>query len=81
MTQPIPFFSLVVPTYNRANLLVPTLQSLLNQDYDRYEILVVDDGSTDNTEAVVQPLLCSKLRYYKKENGERAAARTSGARL
>lgn len=76
-----PFFSLVVPTYNRAHLLVPTLQSLLNQDYDHYEILVVDDGSTDNTEEVIQPLLNDRLRYYKKDNAERGAARNYGSRL
>jgi glycosyltransferase involved in cell wall biosynthesis len=70
--------SIVVPTYNRADLIEKTLQSLLKQSVDNYEIIIVDDGSTDNTEAVVQPFLCEKVQYFKKVNAERAAARNYG---
>ncbi|RZK29975.1 MAG: glycosyltransferase, partial [Hymenobacter sp.] len=50
-----PFFSIVIPTYNRAGFIVDTLQSVLAQEFIDFEILVVDDGSKDNTAAVVQP--------------------------
>jgi glycosyltransferase involved in cell wall biosynthesis len=46
-----------------------------------YEVIVVDDGSTDETEKVVRSFGNEKVRYYKKENGERGAARNYGARL
>ncbi|XZF13813.1 glycosyltransferase family 2 protein [Chitinophagaceae bacterium MMS25-I14] len=78
---PDPFFSLVVPAYNRADLIGKTLKSLQQQEYPHYEIIIVDDGSTDNTEEVVQPFLNDKTRYYKKNNAERAAARNYGARI
>ncbi|MGC4057597.1 MAG: glycosyltransferase family A protein [Chitinophagaceae bacterium] len=74
-----PYFSIVVPTYNRAALIGKTLRSLLDQSYDNYEIIVVDDGSTDNTEEVVRSFDHPRLRYFKKQNAERAAARNYGA--
>lgn len=73
------FFSVIIPTYNRARLIKATIQSLIEQDYSNYELIIVDDGSTDNTEEIVKPLLSSKVFYFKKNNAERAAARNFGA--
>lgn len=73
--------SIVVPTYNRALLLPATLASLQAQQNRDFEIIIVDDGSTDNTEGAVQAYLNSYTRYVKKENAERAAARNYGAML
>lgn len=75
------FISIVVPTYNRAHLIADTLKSLQKQNYDQYEIIVVDDGSTDNTEEVVKALADSRTQYVKKNNAERAAARNFGASM
>ncbi|PKQ70934.1 glycosyltransferase family 2 protein [Raineya orbicola] len=73
-----PLFSIVIPTYNRADFIKQTLQSVIHQKFTDFEVIVVDDGSTDNTEEVVKPFLSEKLRYYKVPNGERAKARNFG---
>lgn len=76
-----PFFSVVIPTYNRSSFIRKTIESVLAQSFQDFEIIVVDDGSTDNTEAVMKSITSDKIKYYKKENAERAAARNYGARL
>jgi len=74
-------FSIVIPTYNRADFLPATIKSLLAQTFQKFELLIVDDGSTDDTEQVVRTLNDPRLFYFKKENAERGAARNFGARL
>ncbi len=73
-----PLFSIIIPTYNRANLITRTLQSVFEQQFLDFEVIVVDDGSTDNTEEVVACFRSEKLRYFKIPNGERAKARNFG---
>ncbi len=78
----MPLFSIIIPTYNRALLLGDTIESVLNQKFEDFELLIIDDGSTDNTQAVVQKFVSDvRVRYFKKENGERGAARNFGASL
>jgi glycosyltransferase involved in cell wall biosynthesis len=75
----LPFFSIVIPTYNRASLIARTLNTVQAQQFKEFEVLVVDDGSTDNTADVVQPFLIdSRFRYLPKQNAERGAARNYG---
>ncbi|GAB4129687.1 MAG: hypothetical protein OHK0045_04890 [Raineya sp.] len=73
-----PKFSLIIPTYNRANLIPKNLQSILEQSHQDFEVIIVDDGSTDNTQAVVCNFLNEKIHYFKIPNGERAKARNFG---
>ena len=76
-----PYFTFVIPTHNRARIVVSTLRSILDQSFDNLEIIVVDDGSTDNTDEVVLGLGSSKVRYERINNSERGAARNHGKRL
>jgi glycosyltransferase involved in cell wall biosynthesis len=77
MGNPV-LFSIVVPTFNRAQLLEKTLQSLVKQEMQDFEIIVVDDGGTDESKSVVEALADKRISYYWKENGERGAARNFG---
>lgn len=74
-------FSVVIPTYNRASFIKKTIKSILEQSYINFEVLVIDDGSTDNTEEVVKNIKDDRVFYYKKENKERGAARNYGAKM
>jgi len=72
-----PKVSVIIPTYNSAQYICETLDSVLAQTYKDYEIIVVDDGSTDNTREVLKPYM-SKIKYIYKENGGPASARNVG---
>lgn len=76
-----PLFSIVIPTYNRAHFISATVKSALAQEEDSFEVIVVDDGSTDDTEGVVRQFRDTRLSYHKQENAERGAARNFGRSL
>jgi glycosyltransferase involved in cell wall biosynthesis len=78
----MPSFSVVIPTYNRAALITGTVNSVLAQDYTDYEVVLVDDGSTDNTAEVVLKNYAGeqRVRYIRQANAERGAARNRGLR-
>ncbi|GBE36037.1 UDP-Glc:alpha-D-GlcNAc-diphosphoundecaprenol beta-1,3-glucosyltransferase WfgD [bacterium BMS3Bbin07] len=74
-----PTVSVIVPTYNRAHLLGRALQSILKQTYRDFEVIVVDDGSTDNTAEIVRNFSAMDIRYIRHENNKgEAAARNTG---
>lgn len=72
--------TVVIPTYNRAKYIEETIKSVIGQKYPNIEIIVIDDGSTDNTEQVVSKYR-SQLTYIHQENSERGASRNHGLRL
>jgi teichuronic acid biosynthesis glycosyltransferase TuaG len=72
-----PKVSIIIPTYNRVRYLREALDSALSQTYPNIEIIVVDDGSTDNTEQVVARY-GKHLCYIKQENAGCAAAKNTG---
>ena len=74
-----PFFSIVMPCYNRADIIGATIAAVLRQEYTNFELLIVDDGSRDNLREVVATITDSRVHYFYKENGERGAARNYGA--
>ena len=71
-------FSVVIPTYNRANILGKAIESILGQTYTNWELIIVDDGSTDNTREIVTNYDDNRIRYFYKENEERSIARNYG---
>ena len=71
--------SVVIPTYNRAYIVGRSIQSVLSQSYLDFELIVVDDGSTDNTEEIVMNFKDNRLKYIQhKENQGISAARNTG---
>ena len=75
-----PLISIVIPAYNYARFLPEAIGSALAQTYGRTEVIVVDDGSTDNTPEVVKPFL-ERIHYHRKINGGLSAARNTGTEL
>lgn len=74
------YFSIVIPTYNRENIITTTIKSVLNQTFNNYEIIIVDDGSTDNTKNIVSEIKDDRIKYIYQKNAERSAARNNGIR-
>jgi glycosyltransferase involved in cell wall biosynthesis len=73
-----PFFSVIIPTYNRALLIKKAIQSVLQQTYTDWELIIVDDGSTDNTKEVIESYSDKRIRYIYQQNAERSEARNNG---
>lgn len=74
----VPRVSVVIPTYNRAHFLRECIGSVLVQSFRDFEVIVVDDGSTDDTRRIVSGF---PVRYIYQENGGAPAARNKGLRL
>ncbi|HLP51912.1 MAG TPA: glycosyltransferase family A protein [Chitinophagales bacterium] len=71
------FFSIIMPTYNRAALISRAIKSVLAQTYTDWELVIVDDGSTDNTKEVVLSFNDSRIKYIFQDNAERSVARNN----
>lgn len=74
-------FTVVIPLYNKRNSLKECIKSVLNQTYKDFELLIVDDGSTDGSADVVREFDDSRIRLIEKENGGVSSARNTGVRL
>ncbi|MBD3426570.1 MAG: glycosyltransferase [Candidatus Omnitrophica bacterium] len=80
MTEKMKKVSVIIPAYNKADLTVRTVESVLAQTYVNIEIIVVDDGSTDDTKDRLSPYL-GRIRYEYKDNGGACSARNLGISL
>lgn len=72
--------SVVIPLYNKEDTIRNTLDSVLCQDYEDYEIIVVNDGSTDHSLERAKDIKSGRIRYFSKPNGGPASARNLGVR-
>jgi glycosyltransferase involved in cell wall biosynthesis len=70
--------TVIIPTYNRASMIRESVASVLRQTFTDFEIIVVDDGSTDNTKAVVESFKDPRIKYIYQENRGASAARNTG---
>ncbi len=76
----MPTVSVIIPAYNQGRFLGDAIESVLAQTYPDFEILAVDDGSTDDTAVVAQSYTDPRVRYIYKENGGLSSARNAGLR-
>lgn len=76
----MPKISVIIPTYNRETFVTKAIDSILHQTFKDYEIIVIDDGSTDNTHKVLEPYRAD-IQYVRQENSGVSAARNKGIRL
>jgi glycosyltransferase involved in cell wall biosynthesis len=76
-----PYFSVVIPTYNRAGVVGRAIESCLAQTFTDFEVIVVDDGSADDTQTRVLAYRDARVIYVRQENAGASAARNLGAEL
>ena len=72
--------SIVIPLYNKEKSIEQSLRSVLSQSYDDFEVVVVDDGSTDGSVGVVEATNDPRIRFVKQENGGPSKARNTGVK-
>lgn len=73
-----PLFSVIIATYNRENTILRAINSVLNQSFEDFELLIIDDGSTDSTAKLISKIHDERVKYYYKKNEERNIARNYG---
>ena len=75
-------FSVIVPVYNRENMIASVIDSVVSQSYSSWELLLIDDGSTDSTAEVCKRYAAQdeRVRYFYKDNGGVSSARNFGIR-
>ncbi|MBE0390899.1 glycosyltransferase family 2 protein [Flavobacterium sp. PL002] len=74
----MPFFSVIIPLYNKENFIEATLKSVLAQTFTDYEIIVIDDGSTDSSASIIKGYTDIRIRYFRTANKGVSSARNYG---
>lgn len=74
----MPFFSVIIPLFNKEKFIEATLKSVLNQTFIDFEILIINDGSTDNSATIIEEFDDPRIRYFLKENAGVSSARNDG---
>lgn len=78
----MPYFSIIIPSYNRAHSIKRAIQGVLEQIFQDFEIIIVDDGSTDNTKVILDAHSTdARIKYHYQNNAGVCAARNTGAKL
>lgn len=73
-----PFFSIIIPTFNRKNLLKIAVNSVLNQSFKDFELIIIDDGSTDKTKEMIKSIKDNRIKYFYQKNKGVSCARNKG---
>ncbi len=73
-----PYFSVIIPTYNRESFLFLATNSVLNQSFQDFELIIVDDGSTDNTKELLKSLKDPRIKIFYQDNKGVSSARNKG---
>lgn len=73
--------SIIMPTYNRANTISRAIKSIINQTYDDLELIIVDDGSVDNTKEVISEFDDKRIKYIYQKNSGACSARNAGIKI
>ena len=83
VSESVPLVSVIIPAYNAETTIGSTLKSLINQTYNKIEILVIDDGSSDKTAEVVEDYIAtdSRVNLKRRDNGGAGAARNAGLEM
>ena len=83
MNNSDPVFSVIIPTYQRAAVIEECVRSVLDQSFTNFEVIIIDDGSTDDTAQILKPLSETdyRVKYLYQENAERSNARNHGIRV
>jgi glycosyltransferase involved in cell wall biosynthesis len=71
-------FSIIIPTYNRATHIKYAIESVIAQTYEEWELIIIDDGSTDDTCKICTSINDHRIKYIYQNNSERSAARNKG---
>lgn len=76
-----PYFSVIIPTFNRAHLIASTLNDVLIQSFSNFELIIIDDGSSDETKNVIETIKDHRIIYQYQINSGVSAARNHGAKI
>ncbi|WP_429075463.1 glycosyltransferase family 2 protein [Aeromonas veronii] len=74
----VPVFSVVIPLYNKQDFISKCIESVLTQSFSSFEVIVIDDGSQDNSEEIVKKIKDDRVKYFHQTNGGVSAARNKG---
>ena len=72
-----PLVSIIMPAYNASAFIAEAIRSVLDQTYSNWELIIVDDGSTDETPLVVRSFVDKRVKYIRKERQGQSAARNT----
>ncbi|MCB0489351.1 MAG: glycosyltransferase family 2 protein [Cyclobacteriaceae bacterium] len=80
MTRFTDLVSIIMPVYNGEQFIAEAIQSVVDQNYEYWELIVINDGSTDDTKRVILDFSDTRIRYFEQPNGGVSAARNLGIR-
>jgi len=80
MSDNMPLVSVIMPVYNAEKYVASSIQSVINQSYQSWELLIINDGSTDNSESIILKIQDDRIHYLNQQNQGVSAARNVGLR-